>query len=199
MKALFILLISVCVSSVALAQSNVTTSYVVGFPSGDLSDFIGKTSWRGFSFDYRYTFKPNVALGMNVAWSTFYEELGYATYTAENASLTGKQFRYSNHVPIVATLTYFAHPDEPMNPFVSFGIGTMYSRRNTDMNFYTLEEEAWNFLIQPEIGVQLDLGAGVAIAISGKYNYGLEAGSELENAQSYFSLNIGFAFFTPGE
>ena len=187
---------SVCISHVALAQSNVTTSYVVGFPMGDLTDFIGKTSWRGFSFDYRYTFKPNVALGLNVAWSTFYQELGYGTYTSENASLTGKQFRYSNHVPIVATMTYFlGRPDEPMNPFVSFGLGTMYTRRNTDMNFYTLEQEAWNLLVQPEIGIQYDLGAGVAVAISGKYNYGFEAG-DLDDPQSYFALNIGFAFFT---
>ena len=195
MKTLFIILTSVCISHAALAQSNVTTSYVVGFPAGDIGDFIGKTSWRGFSFDYRYIFKPNVAAGINIAWTTFYEELDYGTYTSENASLTGKQFRYSNHVPMVATLTYFADPDAPMNPFLSFGIGTMYSRRNTDMNFYTLEQEAWNFLLQPEVGVQLNLGAGVAIAISGKYNYGFEAGSELPDAQSYFALNIGFAFF----
>jgi outer membrane protein W len=195
MKTLFIILINTCICSAVLAQSNVTTSYVVGFPSGDLSGFIGKTSWRGFSFDYRYSFKPNVALGMNVAWTTFYEELGTGTYTSDNASLTGKQFRYSNQVPLVATVTYFADPEEAMNPFVSFGLGTMYTRRNTDMNFYTLEEEAWNLLLQPEIGFQMALQEGVALALSVKYNYGLEAGSEISNAQSYFALNIGFAFF----
>lgn len=195
MKTLIIIILSACVTHSVLAQSNVTTSYVVGIPTGSVGDFIGKTSWRGISFDYRYSIQPNVAVGMNVAWSTFYEEMGRGTYTSENASLTGKQFRYSNHVPIVATVTYFSQPDGPMNPFASFGVGTMYSRRNTDMNFYTIEQEAWNFLLQPEIGVQYTIGPGVAFAISAKYNYGLEAGSELPDAQSYFALNIGFAFF----
>jgi hypothetical protein len=195
MKKIFILFLSVCIGHALLAQSNVTTSYVVGFGTGDLGDFISQTSWRGFSFDYRYKIQPNVALGMNLAWNTFYQEEGRATYTSDNASLTGKQFRYSNNVPILATVTYFAKPDEQMNPFVSLGIGTMYTRRNTDMNVYTVEQEAWNFLLQPEIGVQIAFGEGVALAISGKYNYGFAAGNDLTSAQSYFALNVGFAFF----
>jgi opacity protein-like surface antigen len=194
MKKHLVLLVCMCVSHVLLSQSNTTVSYVIGFPSGDLGGFIDKTSWRGFSLDYRYMFQPNIALGMNVSWTTFYEERNAATYTSENASLYGKQFRYSNNVPILATVTYFSAPEAATNPFVSLGVGTMYSRRNTDMNLYTVEQDAWNFVLQPEIGVQLHLSEGVALAISGKYNYGFAAG-DLEEAQSYFALHVGFAFF----
>jgi opacity protein-like surface antigen len=175
MKKIFAISVLVCFTHALLAQSNTTVSYVVGFPAGHLGGFMNKTSWRGFSIDYRHTVQPNVALGMNVSWSTFYEERASATYTDGNASLYGKQFRYSNHVPIVATVTYFASPEAGTNPFLSLGVGTMYSRRNTDMNFYTIEEDAWNFLLQPEIGVQFNVSEALAVAISGKYNYGFQS------------------------
>jgi hypothetical protein len=194
MKKIFILLVSVCLSQAALAQSNFTISYVMGVGTGDLGDFVDKTSWRGFSMDYRYMVQPNMAVGLTSGWQTFYEELGSSTYTSDGASLTGKQFRYSNHAPIIATFTYFSKPEESTNPFVGLGIGTVYTRRNTDMNVYTLEQEAWNFALVPEIGVQLTISEGVAVAISGKYYYGFEAG-ELTGDQSYFALNVGFAFF----
>jgi hypothetical protein len=195
MKKIFFVLMMICIAVGATAQSNVTVSYVVAFPTGDLGDFITKTSWRGFSMDYRYKFQPNMAAGINIAWTTFYEEKDRGTYTADNIALTGKQFRYTNTVPIVATLTYFGKPDEQINPFASVGVGTMYTRRNTDMNFYTVEQEAWNFVIQPEIGVQIAVGeAGAGVAISAKYNYGIEAG-EIPEPQSYIALNIGFVFF----
>jgi hypothetical protein len=195
MKKIFILLLSICASYVSIAQSNVTQSYSIGFGNGDLGGFISKTSWRGYTLDYRYIFKPQMAFGITVGWQTFYEELDNATYTKENASLSGKQFRYSNNVPILATFTYFTKPDDhPVNPFVSLGIGTMYTRRNTDMNLYTVRQDAWNFLLQPEIGVQLHISDEAAFSISGKYNYGFKAG-ELSDPQSYFTLNVGFSFF----
>jgi hypothetical protein len=195
MKKLLIMLMLACPFASTLAQSNVTISYPISFATGDLGDFIDKTSWRGFSLDYRYMVQTNMAVGLNVSWTTFYEEKPADTYTVDNESLHGKQFRYSNNVPMLATLAYFLKPDEHINPFISLGIGTMYTRRNTDMNLYTLEQEAWNFLLQPEIGMQVMLNQEMALAITGKYNHGFKAGSELSEAQSYFSLNVGLSFF----
>jgi hypothetical protein len=195
MKKIFILLVSVCISHAVLAQSNATISYAISFPTGDISDFIEKTSFRGMSFDYRYKFQPKMALGASVGWTTFYEEVGRGTYTAGSESLTGKQFRYSNHVPMVATFTYFTKEDDMMVPYATFGIGTMYTRRDTDMSVYRREQEAWNFLFQPEIGIQVHSMENAALALSLKYNVGLAAGSELSEAQSYISFHVGLAFF----
>ena len=61
------------------------------------------------------------------------------------------------------------------------------------MNLYTLEEEAWNFALVPEVGLQYDLLNGAFLHVSGKFNHGFKAG-DLDAAQSYFSLNIGLAF-----
>lgn len=197
MKKIFLIAILVTtVSTISFAQSNVTLAYSIGIPTGDIGSFITKTSFRGITFDYRYKFQPNMAVGLSFGWNTFYEEMDRDTYTLGNETITGKQFRYSNNLPMVATFTYFlAEEDEGVVPFAGVGLGTMYTRRNTDMNLYTIEQEAWNFLIQPEIGVHYGMPDGFGLSASLKYNYGLAAGSELTEAQSYLSVNLGFNFY----
>ena len=71
---------------------------------------------------------------------------------------------------------------------------TIYTRRNTDMNLYTVKQEAWNFALQPGIGFQYMLSDGAALLIAGRFNQGFKAGNDLTSAQSYFTLNVGFAF-----
>jgi outer membrane protein W len=195
MKKIFLLTVfSFFLAGAVWAQSNTVISYSVGIPTGDLGDFIGKTSWRGMSFDYRKMVNPNVGVGVNFSWNTFYEEMDRATYTQDNVSLTGKQYRYSNNFPMLATAAYFLKPEEDLNPFFGLGLGTMYTLRNTDMNLYTLEREAWNFLLQPEIGFQYGVDPATALQLSLKYNYGFAAGNELKNPQSYIAFNIGIVF-----
>ena len=195
MKKKFLIIIFALLATTAVfAQSNTTLSYAIGFGTGDLGDFIGKPSFRGIALDYRYRIQPNLALGATFGWSTFYEEVASDTYTLGNESLTGKQYRYSNNIPMLATVTYFLSPDENINPFGTLGVGTMYTRRNTDMNLYTLEQEAWIFLLQPEVGVQIGVADNAGLSLSLKYNVGFQAGDLPEN-QSYLSLNVGFAFF----
>jgi outer membrane protein len=178
----------------ASAQSNVAITYSIGFGTGDLGDFVSAPSFRGVTFDFRKMVQPNIGVGLTFGWNVFYDELASDTYTLGNASLTGKQYRYSNNFPMLATGTYFLKPDETVNPFVGMGIGTIYTLRNTDMNLYTLEQEAWNFALVPEVGIQYALQNGACLHTSLKYNYGFKAGNELDAAQSYLSLNIGFAF-----
>lgn len=190
-----ILIISFCLFSVGalMAQSNTTLSYSVGFPVGDLSDFISNESWRGISLDFRKMVNPNVGVGFSVGWNVFYEEFAKETYTIDNISLTGKQWRYSNHVPMYVNPTYFLKPGEDVNPFFSLGIGTIYTRRNTDMNLYTVEQEAWNFALAPEVGFQYAIDEATALSVSGKLNYGFKSG-DIDADQSFFTLNVGFSF-----
>lgn len=181
-------------ASSLFAQSNNTFTYSMGFGTGDLGDFVQAASFRGISMDFRKMVQDNIGIGLGLGWNTFYEELASDTYTVGNSSLTGKQYRYSNNIPITLSTAYFLKPGETLNPYFGLGIGTMYTIRNTDMNLYTIEQEAWNFLLQPEFGIQYMVTDITAINVSVKYNYGFKAGSELDAAQSYFALNVGFAF-----
>ncbi len=80
-----------------------------------------------------------------------------------------------------------------MNPYVGLGVGVTYTLRNTDMNLYTIEQDAWNFTLQPAVGVLIEASDVTKVNISGRYTHGFKAG-ELPGAQSYLSLNFGFTF-----
>ncbi|MGC3944307.1 MAG: outer membrane beta-barrel protein [Chryseolinea sp.] len=191
-----ILTLTIAVAAVTFSKaqnSYVDVAYSIGFGTGDMGDFIKKASFRGISFDYRYAVQPNVAIGFNLGWNTFYEEKGMDSYTVDNSTLTGKQYRYVNTVPMLATVTYLLSPDETLCPYAALGVGTMYARRNTDMNLYTLEQEGWPFVLQPEVGVRYQAGDAVGILVNVKYLNGFKAG-DFDSTQSYFTLNVGFAF-----
>src|SRR5688572_16301053 len=80
----------------ACSQSTFTAQYAVNFPLGNTADYIGKTSFRGISLDYRYFIQPDIAVGIGTGWYTFYEKQNYGTYTNDDGSLaiSGVQYRY---------------------------------------------------------------------------------------------------------
>lgn len=183
----------ICTIGFVKAQNITTVTYSVGFGTGDVKDFISSPSFRGISIEYNHMVQDNIGVGFQVGWNVFYDALSYDTYTIDNVSLSGKQWRYSNHVPLFLTANYFLKPGERVNPFVGLGLGTIYTLRNTDMNLYTLEEEGWAFGLSPTIGAQIEASDVTKFNVSLRYNNGFKAG-DFNAAQNYLSLNIGFAF-----
>jgi len=94
---------------------------------------------------------------MELGWIVFYEKKDYDTYTEGTTSLSGTQYRYTNSYPMLVTFEYTLKPDEMLKPFVNLGLGTMYTRRDTDMGVWTLKQDAWHFALKPEIGILLEV------------------------------------------
>jgi len=193
-KQLLSLLIILCAGISASAQSSsFSFQYSMGFAAGEMNDFISNTSFRGATLEWRKYVQPNVTVGIETGWNVFYKALPTDTYTSGNTSLTGKQYRYQNQVPLLAAANYFLKTDEKIRPFVGLGMGTMYSRRNTDMNLYTIEQEAWHFALRPEIGLLYSMSDMTSAYLGVKYYTGFKAG-EFDTSQSYFAINVGFVF-----
>src|SRR6187455_589573 len=104
MKKIYLTLVFGLLAVVAVqAQDNVVSfTYSMGFGTGDLSNFISQPSFRGANFDFRKMVTPNIGVGTSVGWNVFYEEQAKGSYEYGPSTLTGKQFRYSNHVPLLA-------------------------------------------------------------------------------------------------
>lgn len=192
MKKLFYIFLLILMATPVMAQRSFNTwNYSMGFTSGDLNEYIGKASFRGVTYDYTKLVTDNVGVGLELGWSTFYEEMGYGTYSTGNFDYSGKQWRYSNHLPMLFTLNYYTFTSSGLIPYAGIGIGTIYAERRTDMGTWAFTKDAWEFALKPEIGVIFDTG-GAGVSLSGKYYYGFAAGDL--DAQSYFTINIGFVF-----
>jgi hypothetical protein len=177
----------------AFSQMNLTSfQYSMGFGAGSMHDYISSASFRGFTFDYRKAVNNNVGLGLDLGWNVFYKEMPYATYEGTNITYSGKQWRYSNHFPMLFAADYYAVNEGKVVPYGGLGIGTMYSLQNTDMATYTFEKDAWHFALRPELGILIKTAPGVGFNIVSKYYYGFKAGDL--PAQGYFTVNVGFVF-----
>jgi hypothetical protein len=195
MKKILIPVLILCISfpvMVRAQQSYTSIQYQIGFGMGDLGDYISNTSFRGVSIEYHGYINDNVSAGAEVGWNVFYERKDYDTYSAGTESVSGIQYRYSNHIPILVTGEYSLRPGEKLNPYINLGIGTMYSRRKTDMGQFYLQEEAWHFALKPEIGLIYDLSFNAGFKIGAKYYTGFAAG-DLET-QSYLAISAGLIF-----
>ncbi len=192
MKKVILSLIFLATISNVNAQSITNFSYSVGFPSSDFSSYISDTSFRGFSFGFSRFVKPNITAGVNVGWNVFYENKGYDTYNDGTASLSGKQFRTNNSVPLTGNVNYYFRQTDKMNLYGGMGLGLLYNHRNTDMYVYTIDEESWNFTLQPEIGFEFKVDPKVSMTVAAKYYYAFESG-EINAPISYFALNLGIS------
>ena len=178
----------------ASSQGTFTTQYAINFALGNTGDYIGKTSFRGISLDYRYFIQPNIAVGIGTGWYTFYEKQNYGTYSNDDGSLaiSGVQYRYINSAPILFVGDYYFSPEEKISPFAGLGIGVTYNEINTEMGQYYVDIDTWQFSLAPEVGVRVEGTTGISGFFSARYNNNFET-SELD-AQSYLTLNVGVMF-----
>jgi hypothetical protein len=193
MKKIFTLIVLTAIAISAFPQRNLTAlQYSIGFGTGDMHDYIGKTSFRGFTFDYRNLATANLGVGVEFGWNTFYEEMADNVYEYRNLTYSGKQWRYSNHFPMLAAADYYFKPDANLSGFAGLGIGTMYTLQNTDMATYTFERDAWHFTLRPEAGILIKAAPGVGLTLAAKYYYGFKAGDL--PAQAFMTISFGFVF-----
>jgi len=179
----------VFITSFVSAQSFTSIQYTVGIPGGGLKNHVSKVSWRGATIEYQKEVAPSVTVGVNFAWSTFYERKDYASYTRDNATLSGIQYCYDNLFPMLVN-AHYSIGTGTIIPYVGLGVGTMYDLRNTDMGIWTVEEKNWHFLVTPEAGLMFDISPGTSIKLNAKYDYAFK----IKDADAFGNLNINFGF-----
>lgn len=191
-KLIFILVILIVFSiSSAKAQKGYTSfQYGISFGTGDLGDYVSAPSFRGFLFEYKYAFNEKLYAGFDLGWNMFYEKKDYATYTIGTESVSGVQYRFNRDVPFLVSVDYMFRPGQKINPYVNFGLGGLYTKRTTEMGVFYIEEETWQFVIKPEVGLLFGVGSGGAIKFSVKYYNGFASGGV--EAQTYVALGIGY-------
>ena len=175
------------------AQGYTSLHYDISFPMGATSDAVGRASFIGFGLDYRKFVKPNVGVGFSLGWQVFNERKDFATYTDGTVSLSGVQYSYVNAIPIHANINYnFREDGDTVRPFIGTGIGTTYVERQVDMGMFSSVIETWQFSIQPEVGLRYEIVPNTSAFVGAKYTQCFK-NDELD-AQSYISLNFGFAW-----
>ncbi|MBU2651828.1 MAG: OmpW family protein [Bacteroidetes bacterium] len=171
---------------------HLSVQYDISFGMGDLGDYISKASFRGISVQYRYAATENILVGVDAAWYVFYEKRDYDTYTVGTQSISGIQYRTQNEMPILVAVDYLIFTDKVVNPYIGFGIGTLYTERATDMGIWRIVQDPWHFAIKPEAGILAEISGNTSAKIAVKYYNGFKSGDL--DSQGFMAVSLGFAF-----
>lgn len=187
-------IISIISTSSAYSQGMFSVSYDIGVPMGGTTDLIAAPSFRGFGIEGRGFITDNLSYGGSFNWAVFYEEFGPDEWTLEDESRTayGKQFRYINSFPIMATMHYYFGEWDETRIYAGSGIGVQKVDERLDMGLYTVDNKNWRFGFAPEVGILIPVNFNSAINLSAKYQYAVKVGDR--PAVSYLSFKIGLAF-----
>lgn len=194
LKSIIILFLLLSVN--LFAQDLLTgLTYSISIPTGNTSDFISETSFKGLSIDLRKFFSYNASIGFLVGWSAFEEETNNTipTYIGD---VTGEQSRLINSFPVMITTHFYLGEGREFRPFIGIGVGMYYFYHQLEQVEQNLESSKWHFGIAPEAGFVYLLESIYAF-VNVRYNYAFSTENEItkiSTSQSYLTFNIGFAF-----
>ena len=199
-KVLIIALFALTLTSTASDWSTIF-SYNVSFGTGNVSDYISRPSWLGFSLDFKAQEKSNLIWGFSFAWNSFYEKTGdivYFSSDTRDGAISGTQLRYLNAFPMLVGAGYvFGKYYSEIKPFVNLYLGTTYFSRQTDIGIYRFTNYAWGFTVAPELGLKVPTSRTSNFIVSGRWYNTFGANDSFfsdETNRGYITINIGFEF-----
>jgi opacity protein-like surface antigen len=192
-QLVFLCLLVVMMSTGSYAQRVYgLISYDLSYPLSSTGDFVDNNmSARGGGIEFGGFINDRVSIGIGASWNVFYKNVGRVTFTDNSTTITGKQFRYFNAVPIYGMARYFFRLVEQQSllPFVGFGTGALYGRQRIDVGLFSGSFRGWQFGLFPEAGLQYKLRSGVGVVLSGRYNHGFE--NDNLPTTSFIGVNLG--------
>ena len=94
-----------------------------------------------------------------------------------------------------ALADWFFNPKGFVQPFAGLGIGVNYNERRTEIGFYALEDNSWNFSVSPEAGVIVPFGKYSAWGFSAKARYNYQVyNRDRFNGMQYLDLSFGLSY-----
>lgn len=172
----------------------------VGIPEGDMSKFVDETSFGGFGIQGRWFVKPALSVGLLWEWQVFDQETSAPINTTldgypANITISGKQFRYINAFPFLATAHLYLGRAGATRLFFGGGAGAYYMLERFEIGVLALDENNWRFGAVPEAGLLMPVGdvyGHQSIIISGKYNYVM--GDDERFDYTWWEINLGLTW-----
>ncbi len=201
MKWLYSSILILIITASVSAQSLGNMTYNMSFPTGNLSDFIDKTSFKGFGIEGRWFQSRNLSLGLSFAWTVFDQRVSDPIQIVQDgvsATVSGTQIRVVNSLPILATAHYYVGKRrDKFRFYFGTGVGMYYIKQRLEIGLVAFESDNWHFGVAPEVGVIINFSREFTMIVNTKYNYAFSAGEALgggDNQIDYWGINIGFVW-----
>jgi len=177
-----------------------STGWQISQPLGSLHDYVGSTSFRGLTFDFRSMVVPDISVGLRFSWNRYNENQAQVQQqTSSGGTISGPVFHYADQFGLTAIGHYYfgdKRRDTTFVPYVGLGLGGAWNnsyQQTVDLGF---SQNGFYFLAQPELGLNINLAKGqttAALTLAVLYNYSTASFREVSNAQA-ITETFGFTF-----
>ena len=189
-----VFIISIFLSTVTLsAQDFIGASWDISTGLSDTYSYIKGTSLRGITFlDIRSFLRSDISVGGSLGLNTFNKSLS-GSFRDGSATITGKQLRYINSLPLMANFHYYIDDDkQDVTVYAGTGIGTYIVEQRTDMGLYTAGSGfKWHFGFQPQVGVLIPVLNKFHMNLAFKYHHAFRRSDR--DGVNYVSVSLGIA------
>ena len=195
-KAIIILALAVLGGTSAFSQNVWTINYDIGLPLGAMTDYISKTSFRGFSINGNAYVTDKVSLGGTFQWNTFYEKYTRDTYELADGAITSTVWAKMYTMPLLFNARYNFKPEGTIRPYVGLGTGAYYIQQESQVGMFIENLKNWRFGLAPEAGLYYPLGmSDLGLHAKVTYNYVFYNNVRpINNDLGYLNFSIGLSF-----
>jgi len=174
-------------------------NYNLGWSVGDMNNYINTNSYRGFSIDGRKFISDKITLGGYMGWTGFYEKFERKTYPiSKSTTVTGVGSNTYYNFTLGMNAHYYPLQNGYIKPYVGVNAGPTYQTLQTQIGRFYIEDQTWQFMIAPELGVFIPFGkdSDVGINTGVRYNYIAYHNSNygFSNGLTYMQWFIGISF-----
>jgi len=192
MKKLLLLIALAPFASFGQGDHMTSIMYSFGFPIGETPDYIDEVSFRGFALTGDYFLDDEWSVGFSTGVQTFYQELGNVTYTSENITVSGNEFRYLNMIPVIIMGKYHVDRYAVFAPHFGFGAGFHWVGQRREFAGIQFDDKSFRFGIQPQVGFGIELSPSTDFVVNGTYHLSFE--SKDIQTHSFLALQVGLRF-----
>lgn len=161
-------------------------------PLQNSKEFVSDYSFRGLGLEWRQL-RGTTSFGLHLGWNAMNEEK-FRTSSADQADLTGYQFRYINAYSILLSGHKYLGEAGRARPFLGVKAGTYYIDQRMDVGLWRITDNNWHVGVAPELGFAIPMAGNLqyeSFYTTVRYNYALAAGDV--PFQSWLSVDVGFA------
>ncbi len=198
-KLIIIAFIALGILPATMAQKGsqyYTVDYSTATLLGQSSNFAPGYSWRGMAFSGVAFVHDNIAVGVKFGFNNFYAGKEEQLYDlGDGTRIYASTYNYIKMVPFGVSLYFSPLPDNMVQPYLGFTIGSCYTLESVYLQDIRTADDQYSFSIAPEIGLYAQLGQSpTALRLSVSYNYvdsKYEFGGNTFNNIQALTANIG--------
>ncbi len=122
-----------------------------------MTDYVSKTSWRGFSINGQSYITDKVTLGGTMQWNAFYEKYPRDTYELPDGAVTSTVWAKMYVMPLLVNARYNFKPEGTFRPYVGLGTGAYYIQQETQVGYV--------YGFTQELAVRTGTGAWIVLSL----------------------------------